>query len=129
MLIIWRRHGNIRLFWRAPPHENVLDEEAMPVHISFRRNKDKFVASLLVDLRVHHPQLEGSDSQSETANETDESFTGSASRFTNSSVSDSSSDRDDLGSQDTPGFMNSTAPATPQSVIRRRRFVTPTIEL
>jgi hypothetical protein len=41
-----------------------------PRDLSFRANKDKFVASLLVDLRVHNPQLE-QQSVNDTMAETD----------------------------------------------------------
>lgn len=42
-----------------------------PPPVSFRVNKDKFVASMLVDIRVHHPQISENESIPDTTAETD----------------------------------------------------------
>mmetsp|Transcript_26174 Transcript_26174/g.39626 ORF Transcript_26174/g.39626 Transcript_26174/m.39626 type:complete len:1029 (+) Transcript_26174:96-3182(+) len=95
--------------------------EPSPSDLPFRANKDKFVASMLVDMRVHGPQQAEGQSLPETSAETD----------SNANLSRSEVDMDELRSIDCSSDVSSLAPTenfnneeipAPQMIRRRFKF-------
>jgi hypothetical protein len=132
-MIRYRKHQDVvdvarrswtRIFGRLPNIDNFDNDDdddgleltwpAMRPVVPFRLNKDKFVASMLVDMRLHHPQQQQqqeSASQPDTSGETD------------SNANISRSDMDDLDSCQSD--LTSQAPleeSPPRQVMRRRFF-------
>ena len=108
-----------RLFGSASDDNENTDEsyEPSPPARSFRVGKDKFVASLLVNLRVHTPQNDEGESLPGTAAETD-----SAANVSFTNYSQSELDMDDMASVSTHGPATEGSPEEmlPSPIIRRR---------
>jgi len=100
-------------------------DPAVPTEIEVpRSNKDKFVASLLLNLRVHYPQHNGGGSivsALETISETDGSCSQSSAPFSNSSLSvDSESNLDEVPRKLNQAVKKQKGEMHPVNIMRRR---------
>ena len=95
----------------------------VPEEIEVRSNKDKFVASMLLNLRLYYPQLQSQHSvvsELENYSETESSFTANSARCSVPSSNPDSDNDIDTSNRDLHGFQAQEEEVHPVMVIRRR---------